>query len=46
CASNLDELKKAYQTFIEAPNRGLLEIFTPPQINGEVLRNFFKYIAS
>lgn len=46
CASNLDELKNAYQSFLEAPNRGLLEIFTPPQVNGEVLRNFFKYIAS
>jgi 2-succinyl-5-enolpyruvyl-6-hydroxy-3-cyclohexene-1-carboxylate synthase len=45
-ANTIDGLKEALKTFFDLGNRAkLLEIFTPKEINAEILRNYFKAMA-
>ncbi len=46
-ATKLDELQEVYTSFIEDYSQpAILEIFTPGEVNGKILRNYFKNFIS
>ncbi len=46
-ANNLDELQEVYASFLEDITQpAILEIFTPGEVNGKILRNYFKNFIS
>jgi 2-succinyl-5-enolpyruvyl-6-hydroxy-3-cyclohexene-1-carboxylate synthase len=46
-AENMDQLKSSFDDFINDHNApAILEIFTPPEKNGEILKGYFAYLKS
>jgi 2-succinyl-5-enolpyruvyl-6-hydroxy-3-cyclohexene-1-carboxylate synthase len=46
-AENMDRLKSSFDDFINDHNAPtILEIFTPPEKNGEILKGYFAYLKS
>lgn len=45
--SNLEELKSSYQEMLDSNEQAtLLEVFTPGELNGKILRNYFKHLQT
>lgn len=43
-APSIKTLEKALKKMYETPGMHILEVITPGEINGQILRNFFKYL--